>query len=542
MAEYEWRIRRAAPLTTGGGGARECDERIGRYCIFFETGHEALPAEPKPVTEGRDRAIAALLRAAAAAPDAREIVYPLVRYLPLSGRAGEAVDVARAYARASRDTTDAWLVSGFALHMAGVTEAADTAFRQWIGRLPADQKARVSDLNWLLGRREGRRYERLPAAAKAAYETRVWNYADPLYLTPGNEVLTDHWSRHALGRILAEMRVRPGESWGRDSEELTVRYGPLVLTTRRFTSGMMSAPDAYTEHWDPTQRTYVPPVLDSAIATAVRTDTLWPLDTLNTRSGHAPPTIRGMRVLEHQAARFGNRLVVVGRVATDSAVRAPMSGAVFLLDSMFQVLGRAAAPQCATCPPADSAVLRAEIAIPAEAAFYSAELYDPGSKLAARARYALPRPRSLLSDILLAQPFESGRLPASRQDPTLVPLARPVVTSGGKIGIYTEIERSGSDPRSVRIELETRSLDRPSAVSRAVAWVGQKLGLGSPRGAARLGWSVELESAGPTAIPITLDTGGLEPGRYVVEIRVDMGTGQDDVARREFVVISAPSS
>jgi hypothetical protein len=185
-------------------------------------------------------------------------------------------------------------------------------------------------------------------------------------------------------------------------------------------------------------------------------------------------------------------------------------------------------------------VLHTEISLPRGARYYSAELYDAASGFAARARYRLPDAGRALSGLLLAEPFASGRLPADRAAAELRPLSRPVVAAGSRFGLYMEVRNPDALRRSARVELEIRSLDRPSAISRALGWVGERLGLSAPESPARMGWVVEL-AAEITPVPITLDAGQLEPGSYQVVVRV-LADGVDDVATRDFVVVSPDPS
>lgn len=77
---------------------QECDERIGKWCVYYEPAGKSLPKEPKQVGEARDRAIVELQKAFDVAPARPAIVYPLVR-LPCG--------LARVAARVRRQQHDA---------------------------------------------------------------------------------------------------------------------------------------------------------------------------------------------------------------------------------------------------------------------------------------------------------------------------------------------------------------------------------------------------------------------------------------------------
>ncbi|MGQ0815553.1 MAG: hypothetical protein ACT4O1_14030 [Gemmatimonadota bacterium] len=537
---FEWRTRRDAPLSHRPSSGTECDEVIGRYCVTYETGREALPPEPSRVAEARDTAIAHLRAAAAVAPARDEFVFPLVRYLARARRADEAVTVAQAYARARPVGGEGHMVLGFALHEARRTDEAKAELETWLSTLPEAERDRTQSLDWLLDVRERRRYSALRGSDRLGYEAQAWKYADPLYITPGNELWTDHLARHAVSRMMPLRRVSIMGRWGSDDHQLTVRFGLPVLIMRSWRSGGgLGASEQYSEHWDESQRTYFPPIPDSALAMPASLDTVWPLDSLPSRSGHAPPTIRQMRVLEHQVAAFPELVRVRGVVRTDSLVKNPLTGKVFLLDSALNIIASADAAACVACPAADSAMLVADLPLYPGARFYSAELYDPVSRFAARARYQLELPSAtetlVLSGILLAQPFDPGWLPADRMSALLRPLSRPVLPRGQRLGVYAELTNRSAQRRTVRIAIETRSIDRRSALTRAAGWLGEKLGLSSRRTPANVGWMIELEPGVATPLPVTLDLGVVPPGHYCVTMTVrDPATGEDLIAARDF--------
>lgn len=543
---YEGSIRRQAPVLFRSSRDRLCDEVVGRFCLYFDDSKDSLPAEPPEIGVERDTAIARVQRALDVAPTRSSFAVPLVRYLVQDGRATEAEAIARAYARVSSDTAGAHMLLGYALHHARNPAAAAAELDSWLRLLPPREQRRLNSLDWLLDGRERNRYRRIAEAQRAAYEARAWRFADPLYLTPGNELWTDHLARHALARMLADRpRVVNIESWGEDLEQLTVRFGAPTLTTRSWHASSTGVVSDYTEHWDPGQRMYFPPVIDSALVMQAPLDTIWPLDKMTERTGHAPPTIRMMRVLEHQAAVFEDsvaRLFIHGRARVDTLV-APGSTAarLFVLDSTVSVIAEATA---SVSVDGDSAIFRADLTLPANASYYSAEIYDSKSRFAARARYRLVRPAPTsqlsVSSIIFAEPFEPAQLPEHHSSPLLRPLNRAVIAAGSNVGIYAEATIVAPERRNLHVEIENRRLDRPSAIGRAMGWIGQRLGLANPRSPASLGWSVEAEPNVANALPVTLNLESLEPGRYAISMKVrDTDSGTSVVAVREIMVVNA---
>ena len=524
-------IRKYAQFNPGGPTAlQDCDERIGRWCIYYEPAGQKPPSEPGKVAKARQEAIVALKKAFDVAPARTETVYPLVRLLVRDDRAAEAVEVARAYL-AARDHADAHMVMGYALHHARRTEEALQEFARWLATAPSYVTDKVTSIDWLLPPNIASKY-RMSAA-------KLWRYADALYTTPGNETLAEHYGRHAYAQMMA-VRALPdnAEPWSGQEEQILVRFGPDVVVTRYFRGGQVGVSQSFLGHWDPTAHTYFPPDFERVVEMRAPVDTLWPTDTLVGRSGHAPPTIRFMRSLQHQAAVFpGNTLIVAGGTRTDkTAAGRTMTGALFLLDANMNVVARSDA---VVRNMGDSLVFVGQMPVPEQARFFSAEVYDAETRFAARARYRLEPPAAAgalaLSGIMLTNPFPAGA-PSNRTDPSAAPLSRPVVAPGQTLGIYSELSATG-EARSVNVELEVRSIDKPSVVTRLAGWVGSRLGFaGNTATPGKLGWVLEVQPQKPNVIALTVDPGKLDGGRYLITLKVtDPSDGAVVLAEREFL-------
>jgi hypothetical protein len=189
----------------------------------------------------------------------------------------------------------------------------------------------------------------------------------------------------------------------------------------------------------------------------------------------------------------------------------------------------------------DSLVFVGEMPVANDAKFFSAEVYDPETRFAARARYRLEMPAAsggfALSGIMLTRPYPQGELPTSRADKSAAPLTRPVVAPGQTLGIYSELVVPGDVPRSVNIELEVRSIDKPSVVTKLAGWVGSRLGFaGNASTPGKLGWTVEMKPKQNNAIALTVDPGKLEGGRYLITLKVtDPQSNAVVMAEREFL-------
>jgi len=138
---------------------------------------------------------------------------------------------------------------------------------------------------------------------------------------------------------------------------------------------------------------------------------------------------------------------------------------------------------------------------------------------------------------MLPRPYPEGQLPTSRSDANAAPLSRPVVAPGQTLGIYSELSITGESARSVSLELEVRSIDKPSAITRLAGWIGSRLGFaGNTSTPGKLGWTVEMQPHKNNVIALTVDPGKLDGGRYLVTLKVtDPASGAVVVAEREFL-------
>ena len=112
-----------------------------------------------------------------------------------------------------------------------------------------------------------------------------------------------------------------------------------------------------------------------------------------------------------------------------------------------------------------------------------------------------------------------------------------MVAPGQTLGIYAELGFSGSESQTVNVELEVRSIEKPSAITKLAGFIGSKLGFAS--GAAtpgRLGWSLEVQPHQNNVIAMTVDPGKLDAGRYLITLKVTDPTSKAVVvAEREFL-------
>jgi hypothetical protein len=539
-AEFERLSRTLVPRTIGGSPGTDCDEIVGRFCLKYGTGFFPRPdAEHVRVVDARRRAIGALRRAFAFDAGRLETAGPLVRYLVEDDRPEEAASAARLFAALSRDSVWGPSLVAFALHAAEQDTVAERLYAGVLDRLPDAERRRVEDVSWIIALEDRRAYRRMDPASRAAFERRLWRFADPLYLTPGNERWVQHVSRHVWSRILAMTPIVTGVvRWGRDLEELTVRYG--VPTARSRTWGSFGSEGSLVEHYDPDALGFVPEdLMRRGLPPTPLPGETWALDRPRARSAFAPRTIRRLVPLDHQVTRFpvpgGTVLRIDAKLVLDSvaAGRAVARTALFVLDEHLSEFDRSAGEAPAV---RDTVWFAHEVRVAPGEVVYSMEALEAETRLAGRARYAtdIDPPGGLrVSDPLIARPFGRGDRPAGRGDVVLRPLPSLRLAPSDTIGLYAEFD--GLDPspgaRPYRVELSVRRADRAVLPARVVSWLGGRIGLGRASPPPRLAWSADAAVDPVIAVDLQLDD--LPAGLHVVHLRVtDARTGRSAESSR----------
>lgn len=561
-AAYERAARRHAPLVGWRGSSGECHEVVGRFCLRYDDGApEEPPPEPARITDARREAIDALRRGFTLLPGDPALAGPLVRLLIEDERPREAVAIALTYEALASDSADAALLAGLTLHAAGEETSAAGRFERALEWTHAGERDRVPALDWLLQPAERRRYRSLPDAERRRYEAAVWTLADPLYLSAVNERWVEHVARYAYARLLERAPlVRDMHRWGRDMEELLMRYGAAYRRGRELSARIDES--GIVEYFDPRQLAYVPETL---LARGYPPPPLpgdsWPLGAERARSGYAPRTIRSMDALPHQLTRIPVRggwlvrvdatfgLDSVARVpppplpgvtaARPAPVPGPMHTGLFL-QAAAHAMDRAAEVRGTTMlAPDDSARITLAVLADAGEYVYSAEAFESETRTARRARYALELPSAYglrASDVLIAEPFRAVLPDAHSDRQRLRPLTRLVFGSDATIGIYAEIV--GLETGAYHVEVLARSADRRSLPVRVVRWLGAALGRGKDDTPPRVRWSgIHEDDDTPLVIALDLPLAGLERGLHIIEIAVVNGQRGERAAAQRIIRI-----
>lgn len=221
QATFERRRRQMLPKFYSGTADRCLI--VGRFCEWHPRVNDdyLVPEEGKDIARARGELLRDLADASDALPGDDWIAGQRVRYL-LETRDSSAITVART-CRATRWWCDALL--GMSLHVRGDFVGADSAFAAALNSMPAATRCHWMNLAPLLDDDIRGTYRKMTCDERAAADARIWWISDPLYMIPGNERRTEHFSR-VLHTVLEENAANTyGMSWGGDLAELILRFG-----------------------------------------------------------------------------------------------------------------------------------------------------------------------------------------------------------------------------------------------------------------------------------------------------------------------------
>lgn len=517
-------LRLPRTLPRGGGG---CDEVIGRFCIWFEDDPTPEPPPPEaPAIGERRRVLLGVLGAAAdVLPGDGWIAGQRVRYLVEAGDEPGAVAAARA-CRAERWWCAA--LEGYALHESARFVEAQAAFDAALAAMPAEERARWTDVEDLLRPEDQRELRRAGEDERAALARRLWWLADPLWSDEGNDRLTEHYARWTMHHIQHRARQVDRLSWRDDTREAVVRYGWASSWERQaplFYGGGDEGVIAYDDlhNWE-----WLVPLSAARAPHTLRGDE-WPLpESARTATRYAPEYVARVTALPHQIAVFprpeGAVLVAGYALDPDSLPADPRLRATAV--AMADADGaRTVSPWQ---PTAASGAFRLDL--PGQPAVVSLEVREDSTKLLARQRQGVAWDAGArVSDVLLLAHPEAR--PESLDEAARMARGSAEVRAGESVGLFWEMYGlPAGDSVTVRVGL----------LAPEAGWARRQLeAIGIARGAraARMGWREaslgEAIAARSVAVGIPAD---LRPGAYTLELTVTAPGRADAVARRTITV------
>lgn len=525
QADYERQRFNTFGWTHDQGGGW-CDERIGRFCLWYDDGRDEWKAPPEPaaLTRARDALLARLDEAAARAPGDGWIAGQRVRYLVEAGRAADAASAARS-CRAERWWCAA--LEGYALHAAGGHEASEAAFNAALAAMPEPERREWTDLRPVLAAEEERALRRAEGAERERLVRRLWWLADPFWMEPGNDRRTEHFARLVAARLQDRARTTEGLAWGDDLREILLRFGEPVGWERvRGHLGDTGRPAVVT-HYAPRSWGFTPSARQ--LRDPARADSAdWTLHDADSHTQYAPRYLGNLEDLSHQLAAFrrGGEAVVVAAWALkpDSLARSPRVDAALVA---WPDADSAALAERARVSAAEGAL---RLRVPLSPAVFSVEAVERGSKRGGRARYGFDPRRAddgglAISDVLLLKPGEAR--PETLEDAAA--LARPSVEvrAGERVGMFWEVYGLEGAADTVVFAV-TLAREGVGAARRAA----ERLGLARSADPVRVRWREQPGGGAVLARSLAVALPRVPPGSYLLEVSVRAGARQATAVRR----------
>ena len=321
QARFERRRVRELPRTLSGG-SHECDEIIGRLCVWDDGDEDWRPREePEEIGAARSELLASLDSLARLIPGDHWVFGQRIRYLVEAGRLEDAESLALRCGLPERWRCDAYL--GYARHHLEEIVDAETAFELALEAMPPDLHAEWTDPDPLLDRAL---LDWLSVQADSSVAVdRLWTLADPLFLADGNDRWTGHLSRQAYA-MSSEGASNPHRlRWGDDMTEAAVRYGWPVAWERSWPRGGQQSFSVTGRDHPAAVRTFPPgEVLEFAGEDAVA----WQIPDGHARSVHLPPFLDSLAPLDGQVGRFWRQdgVVIAAAWAAPPASAADSAG------------------------------------------------------------------------------------------------------------------------------------------------------------------------------------------------------------------------
>ncbi len=273
---------------------------VGRFCEWHPNFEEYdVPDEGKGIRRARAELLRDLEKAGASVPGDDWIVGQRVRYL-LEVHDTTAIGVARS-CKASRWWCDALL--GLALHVNGSYALADSAFSASLDEMPSSMRCYWTNLSPLLDDDIRGAYHKMTCAQREAADARIWWVSDPLYMVPGNERRTEHFSRVVHTAVEKDAVNTYGSTWGGDLAELILRFGWAEKWTQEPPSMYSDAKPAITGHErEPGFHFFLTERPPDSLAEIV--DSLFDIHQFPPREQYAPVYAKAFEHLDAQVARF----------------------------------------------------------------------------------------------------------------------------------------------------------------------------------------------------------------------------------------------
>jgi hypothetical protein len=511
QASFE-RARRYS-LPEGGGSFGRCDVQLGRYCWWYDETPPNLPPESEQITRRRLDLIATLDALGARHPGDDWIAGMRVHYR-IDGKTAEAADsIARACG-----ATPWWCraLVGYADHALGRSAEAESAFVDALAAMPAADGCRWRDIAVLLPGSTRHYYESLSCDARRPVEERYWLLSRPRLGGTSNDWRTEFYVRRVLTRLYQEATSTLQGAWGRDNEELLLRYGwPIGWRKSQTAYGSMT--DISVTEYHPVPSYNFAPVEALYDTSATAQNDGWELEARMPEARYSPRLVRNVAPVAMQVARFrrGDSVLVVSAHAASHDSLSAAANAVLAV-ALPDGTTRSVAAKARVGP--------ARMMVGSFPLLAGIEVTDTTTRTLARARTLLRIPEHIeglaLSDLLL---FRAGAGAPESIDAALdAAVPGDTMSRSRPIGIYWETYGIAEAGESFDVGVTVERIDR--------SWfrgARQLLRLAEPDNPLRLRWNDARPAAAGevTSRAISLDLANQSPGKYRITVGLIRANG-----------------
>jgi hypothetical protein len=397
------------------------------------------------------------------------------------------------------------------------------------------------DMKLLLADDQLRQYRELGCARRLPMEQRIWWLSRPLLSGRGNDARTEYYSRLMMAHFVEDAPSAYSMGFDFDERELTLRYGWPIAWTRQPAGNLLAGggEPSLVGHERTPAHPFIPArgVLEnpaSSDSAGWRSKGIPPV-----RARYAPVYAKRLLPLEHQSALFRRgdsaMVMVAWSVATDEQLAGAVDGNE-LTAAMVLTRGEEK----------DAVVVRAEApkrtgTLMARSAWgsmlVSVEVGAAKRHTLARARYGVkrtdsPQSRIQLSDIVLFEPYDG--MPVSAED--VLPHMRTSerIPVGSKVGLFWEAYNTNPTGEGLEVNITV------APENRAGGWLARGLrALRRVREAQPVSVGLRDVSARGSAITaraVEVDLSTLTPGRYLLQLELNAGPGNEVRVERTITV------
>lgn len=535
---FETFRRRNAPSFSVRSGPDRCDERVGRFCYWYEEDSPDPPNESERIRESRDRLIEQIDSVGRIWPNDRWVSGQRVRYLTESGRYDDAVRAAQACM-----AREWWCnaLRGFAFHVAGRFEEADSAYESALRLMSETERCNWRDMKLLLADDQLKQYREHSCVRRGSLEARIWWLSRPLLSGRGNDARTEYYSRLMMAHFVEDAPSAYAMGFDFDERELTLRYGWPIAWTRSPTGNLLAgAEPSLVGHERIPAHPFLPArgVLDnpaSSDSAGWRSKGIPPV-----RARYSPVYARRLIPLEHQSALFRRGDSAMVLVAWSIAGDEQLSAAVDAKELSAAMVLTRGEEKDAVVVRSESPQRRGTLSARSTwgSTLMSVEVGSAKRRTLARARYGVrrtdaPQSRIQVSDIVLFEPYDG--MPASAEE--VLPHMRTSerLPAGSKVGIFWEAYNTNPSGEGLEVNITVAPENRSGG-----GWLSRGLrALRRVREAQPV--SVGLRDVSARGSPVTarsveVDLSTLTPGRYLLQLELNAGAGNEVRVERTITV------